>query len=130
MRKHGIVISSKHESNMLDTWSVYLLLVIHSNGTFEIGETQYEILGVNGDYLQEGGGSLLPEAIDGKKVFGVEGDYVFGGELSLEHTFSTLRFSKLIQEEMEDFLHSTGWNREHYATIEKSVKELLILRRT
>ena len=125
MANRSLVIASKHDSNMLDTWTVYLLLVKNSDGTFEIGETQHAILGVAGDHLNEDGTSALPETIEGKHVFGVEGDYVIGGELSLEFSFSTLRFYVLLREEMEDFLMSTGWDREHYNKIEKGVNEYL-----
>jgi len=52
----------------------------------------------------------LPKKIDGKSVVGVEGDYVVGGELSLEFSqYSTLRFTEFCREEIVDYLASEGW---------------------
>lgn len=78
------VLSEKRDSNMMDTWTVFLLLVHHLDGTFEIGGAQYEVLGTSSSYSNEYDEILLPEKIDGKVVVGVEGEYVVGGELTLQ----------------------------------------------
>jgi hypothetical protein len=123
MKQKFEVFSEKYDSNMMDTWTVYLLLVQHLDGTFEIGGAQYEILGTASDYSDEDGEILLSQEIDGKSVFGVEGDYVVGGELSLELSqYSTLRFTDFCREDIVDYLASEGWEEGLVTVIERAFK--------
>ena len=123
MERKFEVFSEKYDSNMMDTWTVYLLLVRHLDGTFEIGGAQYEILGTASSYSDEDCGILLPKKIDGKSVVGVEGDYVVGGELSLEFSqYSTFRFTEFCREEIVDYLASEGWEERLVTDIERALK--------
>ena len=123
MKRKFEVFSEKYDSNMMDTWTVYLLLVQHLDGTFEIGGAQYEILGTASSYSDEDGKILLPQKIDGKSVFGVEGDYVVGGELSLELSqYSTIRFTDFCREDIVDYLASEGWEEGLVTVIERAFK--------
>lgn len=123
MKRKFKVLSEKYDSNMMDTWTVYLMLVQHLDFTFEIGGAQYEILGTASGYSDEDGEILLPQEIDGKSVFGVEGDYVLGGELSLELSqYSTLRFIDFCREDIVDYLASEGWEEGLVTDIERSLE--------
>lgn len=119
------VISSKFDNNMMDSWTVYLLLVRHLDGTFEIGGAQYEVLGLENDFYNEADDLEVPSEIDGKRVIGIEGSYVVGGELSLEFSqYTTLRFSELNKEEIVNWIASEGWGLDTLGKIESAVKEL------
>lgn len=69
---------------MMNRWTVYLLLVRHLDGNFEIGGAQYEVLGLADDFYNEADDLKIHSEIGGNREIGVEAEYVLGGELSLE----------------------------------------------
>jgi hypothetical protein len=123
--KKSSIISTKYASNMMETWKVYLLLVHHPDDVFEIGVTQYPIIGLAADFYDENDDLVMPDEIGGEKVIGVEGDYVIGGDLILDSSqYSTLRFWEINEDDINDWLASEGWDVENFRKIETAVKQL------
>ena len=119
------VIATKFDYNMMDSWTVYLLIMQHFDGSFEIGGAQYEVLGLTNDFYNDVDELFIPSEIDGKRVVGIEGSYVVGGELSLEFSqYTTLRFFKINKDEIIDWLDLEGWSLDAFDEIEFTFKEI------
>lgn len=119
------IIATKFDYNMMDSWTVYLLIMQHFDGSFEIGGAQYEVLGLTNDFYNDVDELFIPSEIDGKRVVGIEGSYVVGGELSLEFSqYTTLRFFKINKDEIIDWLDLEGWSLDAFDEIEFTFKEI------
>ena len=119
------IISTKFDYNMVDSWTVYLLIMQHFDGSFEIGGAQYEVLGLTNDFYNDVDEIFIPSEIGGKRVVGIEGSYVVGGELSLEFSqYTTLRFFEINRDEIIDWLDLEGWSLDAFDEIEFIFKEI------
>lgn len=119
------IIATKFDNNMMDRWTIYLVLIQHLDGSFEIGGAQYEVLGLANDFYNDVDELVIPSEIGGKRVVDIEGSYVVGGELSLEFSqYTTLRFSEPNKEEIVNWLASEGWGLDTLKEIESAVREL------
>lgn len=74
------VISVREGWGMTSTWKEYLRLSQDDDGRAMLEVCRYEALAETPD--DEDWDGPLPEEIDGKKVVGVEDDYIVGGELA------------------------------------------------
>lgn len=119
------IIATKFDNNMMDRWTIYLVLIQHLDGSFEIGGAQYEVLGLANDFYNDVDELVIPSEIGGKRVVDIEGSYVVGGELSLEFSqYTTLRFCEPNKEEIVNWLASEGWGLDTLKEIESAVREL------
>ena len=125
MTRQHKVIASKSDGNMMDSWTVYLLLTQSKDNGFEIGGAQYEILGLVEDYFGNDGELILPDEIHGKRVHSAEGGYIVGGELNIDFSqYSVLRFKEFARDEVESWLLSEGWDQKLSTEIEKSIRKM------
>lgn len=78
------VIASREVSSMVSSWTEFLCVELDAEGTaFRLFTGRYEALDEVHAYINPDTEQLdLPEEIDGKKVVGVEDDYVIGGDLT------------------------------------------------
>jgi hypothetical protein len=127
MSEKYLNIATRKSQNMMDEWTEHLILVMKSNGTFELGISQYEILGEVLEYNDEDTGDpKLPDKIDGRTVVGHESGYVIGGDLKLESSqYSVLTFKTIDKEDVTAWLSCEGWDNELFKDIDQSYAKIL-----
>jgi hypothetical protein len=78
---------------MASAWTIYLCVTKGNTRAFRLFEGRYAALAHCDDYFNEDTEDYdLPEEIDGLKVFGLDDDWVVGGELAWYNDEETIEF--------------------------------------
>lgn len=115
MAESIVIISSRTASSPASNWSEYLCLTRNSDRQFELSVRVYEVLGDVADYeqLDDAGNDVVPQlpvSIGGKRIVGVEDDFIIGGELvHRDEDFRDVAAFNSINDEVIGWLRSVEW---------------------
>lgn len=108
------IIASKSHGISSHSWNEYLCLATGKNKRHQLFNGAYELLDAAENYQDKSTKQYnLPKKIDGKSVFGVEGDWVVGGMLSFKEPSEHHEFNDLDDEDLLDWLVKMGWSTEY-----------------
>ena len=93
----------------IDCWTEHLCLERHEDGSITLSIRSHKILAEAHDYMDEDGERQLPDSINGKAVYGVEGDYVLGDDLLVRDDESEVNLRRGKLKEARDWLENRGW---------------------
>jgi hypothetical protein len=103
------VLDSRENSSMASTWTEYLRLRVTEPGTALLEVCMYEALAEAPDWSDDDEGRVLPDEIDGKKVIGIDDDWIVGGDLCCIDDNKQLAFDKNNIEQALQWLTETRW---------------------
>jgi hypothetical protein len=98
------VLTMQEGSGMTSVWNEYFCLTPNGNGTATLEVCQYEALAEIPQ--DEGWDEVLPGEIEGKKVVGVEDDFIVGGELECYDDGRVFTFSSAEIQRAIDWIKS------------------------
>ena len=108
------IIASKRQGTDIRSWNEYLCLATGKNKRHQLFNGAYELLDAAKNYQDKNTKQYdLPKKIEGKSVFGVEGDWVVGGKLSFQEPRDHYEFDDLDDEDLLDWLVEMGWSTEY-----------------
>ena len=95
-----------------DQWAEYLCIEREGNGGVTLTSRSRQVLAEVGQYIDEEGELKLPSKIEGKKVWGIEGDFVLGESLVLHDGTSTITVQPGDTQLAADWLAERKWDTE------------------
>jgi hypothetical protein len=98
-------------SGMLDAWPEHLCIEKNADGTITLSSRSHPVLAEVGKFMDDEGEVHLPEAIDGVRVGGYEGDYVVGEDLVPHGDEAEITLSVGQEQEAEAWLRDHGWEK-------------------
>lgn len=105
-----MIIATRESYNMLSNYTEYLCLDYTVKGNYKLFQGRYEWLGYSSDFYDDDKDDfVLPPVIDGKKVVGIEDDFVVGGELEVFNDDLVVSFDNNSLDAAISWLKMTGW---------------------
>jgi hypothetical protein len=108
---NGEILLSGEFYGAIDSWTEFLCLERHLDGTITLSSRGHQILGETMPYSDEDGNLSLPPILNGQVVGGHEGDYVIGTELVPHGQGAEVTISVEQIEFAVRWLEDRGWNR-------------------
>jgi hypothetical protein len=103
------IVGSRENSSMVSTWTEYLRLSVIGRATALLEVCRYEALAEAPDCGDGDEEPVLPEEIDGKKVAGIEDEWIIGGDLLCYDDKQRLFFDKNDIEAAVQWLTDNRW---------------------
>jgi hypothetical protein len=113
-------------SGALDAWPEHLCIERNTDGTITLSSRSRAIIGEVSQYMDDDGEVILPEAIDGQRVFGYDGEYVIGEELLPVDDEAEITLTVGAEADAKKWLAERGWNKkEGFETAWKQIAAAL-----
>jgi hypothetical protein len=103
------LLDSRENSSMASTWTEYLRLSVTAPGNVLLEVCMYEALAEAPDWGGDDEGPALPDEIGGKKVIGVDDDWIVGGDLCCIDVDKQLAFDKDGIDDAVQWLTADRW---------------------
>jgi hypothetical protein len=113
-------------SGILDAWSEFLCIERNADGTVTLSSRSHPALAEVAKFMDDEGEVHLPEAIDGVRVGGYEGDYVVGEDLLPNGDEAEITLPVGAETEAKEWLAERGWDKkEGYETAWRQISSVL-----
>jgi hypothetical protein len=116
-------IAEREESSMAACWNVYLSICPGDSGRYRIFNGRYEALAEREAYYNEDTEDFdIPDQINGVKVFGIEDDWIVGGDPTWINTADTVEFETIDSLSFREWLLANQWD---FASIEYELRRAM-----
>jgi len=94
-----------------DAWVEHLCIERNADGTISLSSRSHAALAEVADFVDDEGGVRLPEAVDGVRVGGYEGNYVVGEDLLTHDDEAEITLPVGAEAEAKSWLADRGWDK-------------------
>lgn len=106
-----VIIAEREKSGMVAVWNEYLCLTKGENKPFQLFTGRYTALAARDAFYNKDTDDFdLPNKIDDMDVYGIEDDWVVGGELSWLEDSDAIEFDNPYDPALWVWLKESNWN--------------------
>ena len=105
------VLAADEFHGFLDSWTEYLCLEEHGDGSISLSSRSREYLAERSEYVDEDDKEHIPAEIDGQRVWGCDGDYIVGENLLPRDDDAEITVARGEFDKAREWLEERGWQK-------------------